>query len=198
MAQSSEAQASRARGEPQTEPLADASDHEAGPRPKEPSVWRDLGSLGVKIVTIALVFVLVFTFFYGLDRNTDPDMVPMVKDGDLVMFYRLDKDYAIGDLTVVRYQGKLEVRRVVAGAGDKVNITAEGLMVNGAFQQEPNIYQKTVRYAKGISFPLTVGKGQVFVLGDARKNATDSRVYGPVNTKDTLGTVITIIRRRNF
>ncbi|MCL2881441.1 MAG: signal peptidase I [Coriobacteriia bacterium] len=163
-----------------------------------PSVLRDLASLGLKILVVVLVFVLVFTFFYGLDRNTDPDMAPMVKDGDLVMFYRLDKTYAVDDLTVVRYHGKQEVRRVVAGAGDAVDITDEGLVVNGALQQEPNIYQKTVRYAKGVSFPLTVGPGQVFVLGDARGNATDSRVYGPVNTKDTLGTVITLIRRRNF
>ena len=166
--------------------------------PREPSVLRDLGSLLIKIVAIVLAFALIFTFFYGFDRNTDPDMAPMVKDGDVVIFYRLDKDYAVGDLVVLRYKGKLEVRRVVAGAGDTVDITEEGLIVNGALQQEPDIFQKTPRYANSITFPLTVGKGQVFVLGDARENATDSRVYGPVNTKDTLGTTITVIRRRNF
>jgi type IV secretory pathway protease TraF len=38
----------------------------------------------------------------------------------------------------------------------------------------------------------------VFVLGDAREGAADSRIYGPVNTEDTLGTVITVIRRRSL
>jgi len=154
--------------------------------------------LGIKIVAIALAFVLIFTFLYGFDRNTDPDMVPLVKDGDLIVFYRLDKNYVVGDLVVLKYRGELETRRVVAGAGDTVDITKEGLIVNGAIQQEPNIYEETARYAKGVSFPLTVGKGQVFVLGDARENATDSRIYGPVNTRDTLGTVVTLIRRRSF
>lgn len=169
-----------------------------GHRQREPSVWRDLLNLGIKVAAIALVFTLVFTFFYGIHRNTDPDMFPMVKDGDLVLFYRLDKDYAIGDLLLLDFQGERQVRRVVAQAGDIVDITGDGLMVNGSLQEEPAIYQETLRYTGGVTFPVTLGEGQVFVLGDARANATDSRVYGPVNTKDTLGTVITAIRRRHL
>jgi len=168
------------------------------PQPKGSSVWRDIGSLGIKIAVIVVIFVLIFTFFYGFQRNSDPDMFPMVKDGDLIMFYRLDKDYEIGDLLLLKFQGETEVRRVVAKTGDTVDITDEGLIINGALQQEPDIYQKTQRYDDGILFPITVGKGQVFVLGDARKNAADSRVYGSVDTKNTLGTVITVIRRRSF
>jgi len=165
---------------------------------RPPSVWRELGSLCIKIAAIVVVFVLVFTFFYGFLRNTDQDMDPAVKDGELVMFYRLEKNYAIGDLTLVSYQGQTQVRRVVANAGDTVDITDAGLVVNGALQQESEIFQPTRRYDSGISFPLTVGPGQVFVLGDARTNATDSRVYGPVDKKNTLGKVITVIRWRQL
>ena len=166
--------------------------------PASQSVWRELGNLGVKIVAIGLVFVLVFTFLYGIHRNTDPDMSPKVIDGDLVIFYRLDKDYAIGDLVVLDYRGQRQVRRVVARAGDTVDISPDGLVVNGALQQEPMIYQDTLIYTDGIAFPVTLKEGQVFVLGDARANATDSRIYGPVNSRDTLGTVITVIRRRHL
>jgi len=181
------------------QPSASATAPEA-PQSKQPqsSVWKDLGSLAVKIAVIALVFVLVFTFLYGFQRNTDPDMSPMVKDGDLVLYYRLDKTYTVGDLLLLDFKGKREIRRVVAAAGDIVDITDSGLVVNGSVQQEPDIYEKTQRYAAGVAFPLTVGKNQVFVLGDARENATDSRIYGPVNIRDTLGKVITVIRRRSF
>ena len=170
----------------------------SGYRQREPSVWRDVLNLGIKVAAIAVVFTLVFTFLYGLHRNTDPDMFPRVIDGDLVLFYRLDKDYAIGDLLLLDFQGERQVRRVVARAGDTVDITAEGLVVNGAIQFEPAIYEETLRYMDGIGFPVTLKEGQVFVLGDARENATDSRIYGPVDTKDTLGTVITVIRRRHL
>lgn len=169
---------------------------QAQPRPT--SVLRDLGALSIKIIVIATTFALIFTFAYGFHRNTDPDMAPMVKTGDLVMFYRLDKDYAIGDLLVLDFQGERQVRRVVAKAGDTVDIADGGLIINESMQQEPNIYQETRQYENGIAFPLTVGANQVFVLGDARENATDSRIYGPVNTDDTLGTVITVVRRRNL
>ena len=162
------------------------------------SVWQELGSLAVKIVVICISFMLVFTFLYGFHRSTDLSMAPMIRDGDLLLFYRLDKDYAIGDLLLLDFQGERQVRRVVARAGDIVDITEDGLIINGGLQHEPEIFQQTWRYASGVSFPLTVGEGQVFVLGDARESATDSRVYGPVNTEDTLGKVITAIRRRGF
>ena len=163
-----------------------------------PSVWWELASLFIKIAVIAVSFMFIFTFFYGFHRNTDPDMAPMVKDGDLILFYRLDRDYAIGDLLLLDFQGERQVRRVVANAGDTVDITEDGLIINGGLQDEPEIFQETWQYVNGVSFPLTVGEGQVFVLGDARENATDSRVYGPVNARDTLGTVITVIRRRSL
>ena len=162
------------------------------------SIWRDLLNLFIKIAVIGMISILILTFVYGFQRNTDPDMAPMVKDGDLVAFYRLDKNYAIGNLILVDFQGEQQVRRVVARAGDTVDITEYGLVVNNAIQQEPEIYQPTSQYVEGITFPVTVGEGQVFVLGDARENATDSRIYGAVNTKDTKGKVITVIRRRNI
>jgi signal peptidase I len=178
--------------------------NEQAPRPPNraraspPPVWRELLSLLVKLAAICAAFALAFTFLYGLHRNPDPDMTPAVKDGDLVLFYRLDKDYAAGELLVLSFRGQKQVRRVVAAAGDTVDITENGLTVNGALQQELNIYEDTQRYEDGTTLPVTLAEGEVFVLGDSRENATDSRVYGPVNVRDTLGTVIAVIRRRNL
>ena len=163
-----------------------------------PSLFQELMGLGLKIAIIALAFVITFTFVFGLHRNTDPDMAPMIKAGDLVMYYRLDKDYSIGDLLVLEFNGELQVRRVIAKAGDVVDIDDRGLKINNAWQQESEIYQETWQYEEGIDFPITVGPGQVFVLGDERENATDSRMYGAVKVENTRGTVVTIIRRRNF
>jgi signal peptidase I len=147
---------------------------------------------------MCIAVVLVFTFIYGLHRVTDADMNPAVKDGDIVIFYRLDKDYTASDLLLLSFRGQRRVARVIATEGDTVDITENGLTINGAFQQELNIYEQTRRYAEGAELPVTLDESQVFVLGDSRRNATDSRIYGAVNTNDTLGTVIAVIRRRNL
>jgi len=162
------------------------------------TIWRELKSLGIKLAVIIGSALLIFTFVYGLHRSADPGMNPSVKDGDLVVFSRLNKKYNAGDLVVLPMQGKNQVRRVIATAGDTVDIVEDGLVINGALQQERNIYQQTQRYESGISFPLTLREGQVFVLGDARENVADSRIYGPVNTKETRGVVIANLRRRNL
>lgn len=169
-----------------------------GEPPAQPSLLMEILFLLIKIAVIILAFVLVFTFMFGLCRNPDASMVPAVKDGDLVMFYRLDKDYVFQDMLVVEFEGKKQVRRVLATAGDTVDITEDGLLVNGALLQEQEIYTSTKRYEAGVEFPLTIGEGEVFVLGDSRDNAADSRIYGAVKNKDTLGKVMLILRWRNI
>lgn len=169
-----------------------------GHQAEQPPLWRDILALLGKIAALGILFVLLFTVLFGLLRNQDAGMYPGVKDGDLVVFYRLDKKYHAQDLLILDYQGQRQVRRVVAVAGDTVDITEEGLLVNGSPQQEKAIYESTKRYDSGLELPLTLKEGEVFVLGDAREHATDSRIYGVVDTKKTLGKVMMIIRRREF
>ena len=90
------------------------------------------------------------------------------------------------------------LERVVAVAGDTVDITADGLMINGAIVQEPHAAGETTQFAEGVTFPLTVPQGQVFVLGDNREHATDSRIFGCIDIADIDGRVMGLFRRRNF
>lgn len=163
--------------------------------PEYVPLWKDILYLLGKIAGIILCFFLLFLFVFGICRNGDADMNPAVKDSDLVIYFRLDKEYIASDCIVFAYQGTKQVRRVVAVEGDTVDITEQGLIINGQPQGEAYIYEETRRYAEGIDFPITLQKGEVFVLGDAREDALDSRVYGPVTIEDTLGKVMLIIRR---
>lgn len=166
---------------------------------QQPSLLSDLLFLLLKIGIIALFVVIIFTFFFGIVQVRDNAMDPAVKDGDLVIYYRLDKNYVASDLAVLEKQGKTQVRRVVGIDGDKIDINRDnGLEINGYPQQEDNIYTETLPVVGKTKFPLTVGTEQVFVLGDNRKYAVDSRTYGCVDKSDTKGKVIAVIRRRNL
>jgi len=168
------------------------------PRERPPSLLREFGTLGIKIGVVAVISVIIFTFVFGFYYNNEPGMFPSVKDGDLVMYYRLNSGSQVRDLVVVSFQGQQQVRRIVAIGGDTVDITEQGLIINGSLQQEREIYQLTHRFAEGTAFPLQLGPNEVFLLGDAREDSIDSRIYGPVNRDDIQGTVISILRRRNL
>ena len=93
---------------------------------------------------------------------------------------------------------KRMIKRVVAVAGDTVDITKDGLKINGAEQISQDIYFDTTQFKSGVDFPLTVKEGQVFILGDNRPKASASRIYGCIDLKDIRGKVIAIIRNRGI
>lgn len=165
---------------------------------KQASLAHDLLLLAAQVSAVVLGAVVVFTFVFGLLRVADPSMEPSFRDGDLVLFYRVDKRYAPQDVVVFEHDGLPTSGRVVAQAGDKVNIDSQGLLVNGAYQQEQGITDETTQVADGVTFPLTVPEGAVFVLGDNRDEAVDSRIVGCIPVDQTRGKVIGLFRRRGF
>ena len=159
---------------------------------------RDLLSLFIKIALIAGSVFMLFTFVFGVYYYKDPTMTPAIQDGDLILYYRWDKSYSAQDTIILEYQGERQIRRIVASAGNIVDITEDGLIVDGARQQEPRIYTKTERYDTGIDFPYVVPEDSVFVLADDREDTVDSRVYGSVRIEDTLGKIMGVFRRRGI
>ena len=165
---------------------------------QRPSLLHDLLMLAIQVASIALGVVVIFSFVFGVMRVTDPSMEPRFQDGDLVLFYRIGKQYDARDVVVFKRDGLLTSGRVVAQGGDTVNIDSRGLIVNGAYQQEQGIVDETTQVADGVTFPLTVPEGSVFLLGDNRDEAVDSRIVGCVPVDQTLGKVIGLFRRRSF
>ena len=166
---------------------------------KDTSLGKEFLLLLTKIAIIILAFSLLFTFVLGIVKYSEPSMAPAVKDGDLVIFYRcVESGYSPGDAIVLNITGQTQIRRIIAMAGDVVDITEDGLIINGYPQYEFGIFEETHRYVEGITFPLTVPENHIFVLGDNRTSSTDSRIYGAVPVKDALGKVMSVIRYRSI
>lgn len=165
---------------------------------KQPSLFGDVMFLLAKISFIVLTFVIIFTWIYGSFRNDEYGMTPAINQGDLIIYYRLDKNYLSNDVIAIKENGVNQTRRVIATEGDTVDIKENGLYVNGYLQTESKIYFDTKRFEEGIDFPVTIGPGEVFVLGDNREKARDSRLYGPISVDDTLGKVMMVFRIRDI
>lgn len=161
--------------------------------------WKeDLLFLLLKIGILAILAVVLFGIVFGAHRCSDNAMLPAVRNGDLVFYYRLQKEYRNSDVVVLKKGEETQVRRIIAKAGDEVDITGEGLKINGYLQQEKDIYSEILPYVEGITFPVTLEEGEYFVLGDDRSNAKDSRIYGVVKQGEIKGVVMTLLRRRGF
>lgn len=161
-------------------------------------IKQELLFLLLKTGTFIVFMAITLLFVFGICRCGDNMMSPAFKDGDIVVYYRLEKEYSQSDAVVVEKSGETQVRRIVAKGGDKVDITENGLLINGYPQQEKDIFKDTLPYKKGITFPITLKKDEYLVLGDNRTIAKDSRIYGVVKEKEIKGSVITLIRRRGF
>lgn len=154
-------------------------------------------SLLGRVVFIAAAAWLLFSKVFLLMQARGTDMFPAVKDGDLLIGYRLQKDYEQENVVVYKRDGKSYVGRVVAKSGDNVSITDEGsLVVNGVVKSGEIMYPTYVR--EGVNYPYTVPENRVFILADYRTQAQDSRDFGAVELKDVQAKVITILRRRSL
>ncbi len=150
-----------------------------------------------KTLVLAAALILIFTFVVGFLPVKGGDMYPKILDGDLCLFYRLDKSPKITEVMVYSAGGSMRIGRVVARGGDTVDMTEAGeLIVNGNVQAE-SVYYETEK-GTSIQYPYTVPEGSYFLLGDCRTDATDSRTFGACPASQLIGKVIIVMRHRGI
>jgi signal peptidase I len=79
------------------------------------------------------------------------------------------------------------IKRVVAVGGDTVMVR-DGLVVrNGREQPAPFAAPSAGGDGCDLTMPITIPKGNVFLMGDNRGNSDDSRFWGPVPVRWVIG-----------
>lgn len=152
--------------------------------------WRLL-KVAQFLVPVALVLFVVFQFVVGISAVQGSSMNNTLKDGDLVFYSRLQKNVEKGDIvSVSQATGEYHVKRVVATAGDTVDIRDGKLFINGLEETADYALGKTLLGSKTLSYPLTVSPDHVFVMGDNREDSIDSRTYGEIECKQVTGVLL--------
>ena len=92
--------------------------------------------------------------------------------------------------------GECIVKRVIATEGQEVDIdfTNGNVYVDGVLQEEDYISTPTMLY-EGVSFPLVVEEGCIFVMGDNRMDSKDSRSteIGLIDCREILGKAVFLL-----
>ena len=97
-----------------------------------------------------------------------------------------------GDVIAFYYNNKILVKRVIAQAGDWIDITPEGdVYVNGELLDEPYLDDKALGDCN-IELPYQVPASRIFVMGDHRSISVDSRntAVGCVAEEQIVGKLI--------
>ena len=148
-----------------------------------------------RLVVLIVCGLVIFTKLFLVMQAPDNGMFPAIKGGDLLIGFRLQREFLKNDVVVCEVDGEKQVGRILAKESDIVSIDDTGtLLVNGTAQSGEILFPT---YPKdGMEYPYTVPKGCVFILGDYRTQAEDSRDFGCVKMEDVKANVITILRRR--
>ena len=151
---------------------------------------------------LLLIVMLVFLLIFRIIVVSGGSMRMTLLDGDYLLllnntFYHTPKR---GDIVVISKEsfdnGKPIVKRVIATEGQTVDIDFENgiVYVDGTALEEDYINAPTTVNG-GTSFPLTVARGCIFVLGDNRGISMDSRYpeVGQIDKREVLGKAILLM-----
>ena len=143
------------------------------------------------LITVAAVAVLVAVLLMPVLQIYGTSMSPTLQEGDIVLSLK-GSDFTTGDVMGFYYNNNILVKRVIAQAGDWVDITEDGTVyVNNVALDEPYLIDKAYGETN-IKFPYQVPESRVFVLGDHRSVSIDSRntAVGCVASEQIVGRIV--------
>lgn len=149
-----------------------------------------------EIVLWLVAFVGVFGGYYMMDTQVigraevdGTSMVPTYHDQDRTVFSRL-KEPEHGDIVIFMMRDIPIIKRVIAIEGDTIEIRNGVVYLNGSALDEPYITEYWTNGGCIDDKPLTLKKGEYFLMGDNRNVSHDSRAEGVFTKEDYVGTVM--------
>lgn len=150
-----------------------------------------LKSTVFSLLVVAAVSVLIAVLLLPVLQISGTSMTESLQDEDIVVALN-SKKYKTGDIIAFYYNNNILVKRVIAAAGDWVNIDHDGnVYVNDELLDEPYVSEKALGDCN-ITLPYQVPDGRCFVMGDHRATSIDSRntAVGCVSNDMVIGKIL--------
>lgn len=173
---------------------------------------KELFSTLAVIIMAPIVALLLTAFVFQSYEVDGPSMETTLSDNDRLIVNKTGKTWSsiIGsDFTPERYEiiiftqrsstangteEKQLIKRVIGLPGDRIAISGGQVTVYNdenpdGLRVDQNGPQTGITGLTEGNLEQTINEGEVFVLGDNRNNSLDSRVFGPIKSKDIVGTL---------
>ena len=147
------------------------------------------GTIGTFVVVAALAVIVAFIFLPVLRITNGHNMEPGLQQGDMIVLFKTQK-VETGEVCAFYFNNKLLLRRIIAREGDTVEIDEKGYVkVNGEILEESSYISEHALGQCDLDFPFVVPTAQLFVMGDNRDYALDSRAtnFGCIAVDEIFG-----------
>ena len=147
----------------------------------------------VPYVIIIFVVALIRSFIVTPVKVNGSSMYPYLKDGEILVLNKMDKKYKRFDIVVANADNTKIIKRVIGLPGESIEYKDCKLYING---EEIDDYVKdciTEDFSlEDLYNYVIIPEGYYFVMGDNRKESSDSRDYriGLIKSSNIQGKVI--------
>ena len=152
---------------------------------------RVLRSTVFSLIVVAAAAVLIAVLLLPVLQISGTSMTDSLQDKDIVVALNSNK-YQKGDIIAFYYNNNILIKRVIASAGEWVDIDKDGnVYVNDELLDEPYVTEKALGDCN-ITLPYQVPDGRCFVMGDHRATSIDSRntAVGCVSNDMVIGKIL--------
>lgn len=153
---------------------------------------RYFNSLVIPVI-ISVIAASIFSCFFGFNVISGKSMQNTLHDGQVTFYKKFNLNKVEkGDIVIFKnnYYGDSEIiKRVIAVAGDTIEIDGTEVILNNEVLKESYVSKKNFK-EESFTGKITVPEGYVYVLGDNRDNSADSRVCGVVAIDDLVGILV--------
>lgn len=188
------------------------------PTPSQPlqRIRSSLTAIGILLLAPAIA-ILLTVFVFQSYQVDGPSMQNTLHNNDRLIVWKLPRTWARitghqyvpkrGDIIILSESGlsnygdpsdtKQLVKRVIGLPGDHIVIKNNVITVYNAAHPHGFQPDATLPYGKNGAIPpttndidITLSKTQLFICGDNRGDSLDSRIFGPVETKQVIGKLV--------
>ncbi|WP_409305920.1 signal peptidase I [Peribacillus sp. SCS-155] len=149
----------------------------------------------IKSLLIALVIVFICReFIFTPVKVEGKSMMPTFEDNNRIIVSKISK---LEHLDMIVFHSPVSsenyIKRLIGMPGDVVEVKDDTLFINGKKYEEPYLKanKQMIPFKQHLTedFKVTVPNGSLFVMGDNRRNSSDSREFGFIAKKAVIGEV---------